>query len=830
MNEFMQIDKLNNSNYASWLDDIKVVLMEKNLWRITEESEVSPDEALFPKEYNEFQVRKNKAYATIYLSIEKEYRILISEVDDSPQAWKILQKHFRPDSRARVISLTDEFFSCKISEDEDIGLFAARLKKIIIDLKDAGKPIADWYQAFQLIRYLPADYQGMIQIIYRWSDEKFKFINVLNELIAEEARLKQSKSDLEVVALHSANRNSTKKKLESKVKRFSNSEQISLSKAHCNYKNKKPNRARNLNVESSFITEACFNETNGNRNSWVFDTAASSHFCGNKNLFHEFQPLTNNTNMSVAIDGVNCKIEGIGTVKLLFKKGEEIVNLKNVMYSPKLRRNLMAGPLFDKGGASFIGGKGKIDVFSNDGRKLFSARKENGLYYVYPSYPQKRRSNPIALNASNKNNLEDWHRKFCHINPRYIINTSKNESVKGLPIFKNEQLNCEVCKLAKSKRKSFKPIGKIKSTKPLQLLHMDVCGPLPSQSLRGHRYFLSITDDYSRKVIVYPMKNKSEVFDCFTKFQKRAERYLNSKIINIRTDRGMEFCHNEFQNFLDNQGIRAERTNEYTPEQNGVSERFNYTALDAVKCLLKDNNLRNGFWAEALLCFTYTWNRICHQSHNKTPFELYCGRKPSIRHLKPFGATAYIGTPRQLRTKLQMRAKKGVMVGYAMQTKGYRIWLPAERKIIETINVTFDNGFNSGKALDPNDSKFHISTESNSDLESEIPITGEILEDVKVKSEFSGDPNTEEFEPDSKSNLLKRVTWSRQAVPRKDGSRTDIYYRIEGTNTRFRSHNDVKTYCELNGIEYNEGMFNFSGKDPYSGDVKYNEENSNTNI
>ncbi|GBO43121.1 hypothetical protein AVEN_10871-1, partial [Araneus ventricosus] len=124
------------------------------------------DEKLFLKEYIEFQVRKNKAYATIYLSIEKEYRILISEVDDSTQTWKILQKHFRPDSCARVIYLTDEFFSCKILEGEDIGLYAARLKKIIIDL-DAGKPIADWYQAFQLIRYLPTDYQGMVQIIYR---------------------------------------------------------------------------------------------------------------------------------------------------------------------------------------------------------------------------------------------------------------------------------------------------------------------------------------------------------------------------------------------------------------------------------------------------------------------------------------------------------------------------------------------------------------------------------------------------------------------------------------------------------------------------------------
>ncbi|CAL1279171.1 unnamed protein product [Larinioides sclopetarius] len=160
MSDYIQIYKLNNTNFASWLDDIKVVLMEKNLWRITDGSEVSPEEKLFPKEYADFQVRKNKAYATIYLNIEKEYRILISEVDDGAQAWEILQKHFRPDSRARVVALTDEFFSCKISEDEVIGLYTARLKKIITDLKDAGKPIADWYQAFQLIRYLPLDYQG----------------------------------------------------------------------------------------------------------------------------------------------------------------------------------------------------------------------------------------------------------------------------------------------------------------------------------------------------------------------------------------------------------------------------------------------------------------------------------------------------------------------------------------------------------------------------------------------------------------------------------------------------------------------------------------------
>ncbi|GBN40919.1 hypothetical protein AVEN_66243-1 [Araneus ventricosus] len=210
----------------------------------------------------------------------------------------------------------------------------------------------------------------------------------------------------------------------------------------------------------------------------------------------------------------------------------------------------------------------------------------------------------------------------------------------------------------------------------------------------------------------------------------------------------MKFYHNEFQKFLDNKGIRAEQTNEYTPKQNGVSEHFNYTALDAVKCMLKDSNLETVFGLKPYYV-SYTWNRICHQGHNKTPFKLYCDRKPSIKHLKPFSATVYIGTPRQLRTRLHTRVKEGVMVGNAMQTKSYRIWLPVERKIIETINVIFDNGFSSGNVLDNNNSKFYISTESNSDAESEIPITGEILKDLNIKPKLSGDLNTEAFEPDS---------------------------------------------------------------------------------
>ncbi|GFX76719.1 copia protein [Trichonephila clavipes] len=139
-------------------------------------------------------------------------------------------------------------------------------------------------------------------------------------------------------------------------------------------------------------------------------------------------------------------------------------------------------------------------------------------------------------------------------------------------------------------------------------------------------------------------------------------------------------------NFLTELGIKHEVTNSYTPEMNGVAERFILTALDGIKTLLKSSEVPHKFWGEALLCFTYAWNRICHKDSNKTPFEKYSGRKPSVLHLKPFGCLAYAGVPKQIRKKFDMRAKMGIMMGYAQRTKGYRIWLIDENKLVETIN------------------------------------------------------------------------------------------------------------------------------------------------
>ncbi|GFU45191.1 retrovirus-related Pol polyprotein from transposon TNT 1-94 [Trichonephila clavipes] len=296
---------------------------------------------------------------------------------------------------------------------------------------------------------------------------------------------------------------------------------------------------------------------------------------------------------------------------------------------------------------------------------------------------------------------------------------------------------------------------------------MDLCGPMPTESQGGNKYFLSIIDDYSRKVTVFPIRNKSDVFHTFIRFQKQAERFRSKKVIAVRTDGGLEFCNKDMDNFLTELGIKHEVTNSYTPEMNGVAERFNLTALDGIKTLLKSSEVPHKFWGEALLCFTYAWNRICHKDSNKTPFEKYSGRKPLVLHLIPFGCLAYAGVPKQIRKKFDMRAKMGIMMGYAQRTKGYRIWLIDENKLVETINDDFDRVKDS------------LTSRLVSKTSTEMPSTSE-------KPGVSSDNH----------NLIPctEVKWIRNIGRKVTGS--NVYYSIEGEATRLKSFNEIERYCK----------------------------------
>ena len=128
-------------------------------------------------------------------------------------------------------------------------------------------------------------------------------------------------------------------------------------------------------------------------------------------------------------------------------------------------------------------------------------------------------------------------------------------------------------------RTPHRPLKEIKSTRVLQLVHSDVCGPMQTHSLGGSRYYITFIDDFSRYCRTYFMRHKSEALDKFMEFKAAAEKESGKCIKALRADRGGEYMSDDFTSYLREHGIRAEFTVAYSPQQNGVAERINRTLM-----------------------------------------------------------------------------------------------------------------------------------------------------------------------------------------------------------------------------------------------------------
>ncbi|GFY30254.1 retrovirus-related Pol polyprotein from transposon TNT 1-94 [Trichonephila clavipes] len=516
---------------------------------------------------------------------------------------------------------------------------------------------------------------------------------------------------------------------------------------------------------SFFLAEANLS-CNVSKDAWIVDTAASNHFTNNRDLFINFVNVVNE-NMMLAINGVEFPIEGKGDVKIWFNDHECL--LKNVFFSSKLRKNLMSGPMLDLYGLKFI-----------DVEPKYASSIEKSV---------KIKGKP--------NDLRIWHERFGHANVDYILKTSRLNAVRGLPKIKRPfNFECEPCRLNKYKRVSFQSIECTRSKAPLNLLHCDVWGPANVIGKRGEKYYLSVLDDYSRRMFIFPMCHKSDTYDILAKFIIRAERQLDLKVKAVRTDFGGEFIASILSDFFVERGIKHEKTNIYTPQQNGASERLNRTVIDGARTVLSESGLDKSFWPEAVLYFVHT---------SKTSF----------------GSTLYVGTPRPLRGKLDPKAKKGILVGFALGTRGYRVWIPEDSKVIETSNVRFQKPqqSNGGAVLASPNLKFSdykVFENGDDDTDEDegvhnIPIS--LPQDSDSKTEGENLSRTEN------STVPVKTTWKRVVIPRADGSRNDIYFYEVGKSQRLRSCNEIKKYCKDRNLKFDENIFSFKGKDTFEGIV-----------
>ncbi|KAJ9561710.1 hypothetical protein OSB04_006870 [Centaurea solstitialis] len=277
----------------------------------------------------------------------------------------------------------------------------------------------------------------------------------------------------------------------------------------------------------------------------------------------------------------------------------------------------------------------------------------NGLYTVNL---QDNNSEIYHISKRSKD-IEDqtylWHCRLGHVNKKRVELLLKGGFLGNFDYKPFD--NCESCLSGKMTKQPFNNENE-RATDLLEIIHTDVCGPFSHVARGGYRYFITFTDDFSR-----------------IKF--------------LRSDRGGEYLSDEFDNHLMECGIVSQLTPPYTPQMNGVSERRNRTLLDMVRTMMCHSTLPISFWGHALETAAHILNRAPTKSVEKTPYELWKGKKPNISFLKIWGCEVYVKRPTS--EKLKPKSDKCFFVGYPKTTVGYYFYNPEENKVFVARNGKF---------------------------------------------------------------------------------------------------------------------------------------------
>nr|GEX83925.1 putative ribonuclease H-like domain-containing protein [Tanacetum cinerariifolium] len=237
-----------------------------------------------------------------------------------------------------------------------------------------------------------------------------------------------------------------------------------------------------------------------------------------------------------------------------------------------------------------------------------------------------------------------------------------NDLVSGLPKFKYaKEHRCPSCEQEKSKRASHPPKPVPNSKQRLHLLHMYLCGPMRVASINGKWYVLVIVDDYSRYTWVHFLKTKGETPEVIKNFLKKIYVRLQAPVIIVRTDNETEFKNKVLEEYFDSVGITHETSAAKAPQQNGVVKRRNRTLVEATRTMLLFSHAPLFLWAEAIAtaCILKT-------------------------------VPLFTDNDREDIGKLGAKGDIGFFIGYSANSVAYRVYNRRTKKIIETMNVMFD--------------------------------------------------------------------------------------------------------------------------------------------
>lgn len=460
--------------------------------------------------------------------------------------------------------------------------------------------------------------------------------------------------------------------------------------------------------------EAIIAEVNLNSaklNEWIVDSGATEHMTFNKDSFTQYETLSQPKTVKFGDNNWGEGI-GIGVIKVETEEAVEF-SLTNVLYVPQLRRKLLSISAATKLGAKGIITNNSILLKSKKGNILFEAKEKNGLYRLNLKETIVSSPNEEAdLISESSDNLTSLHERFGHANKATLEKMLKVKSVLGLDNFTKRssptqslrsEIDCEACLRGKQTKRNYPTSSRIRATKVGERLHTDMVGPICS-SVSGKLYFCLFKDEYSNFRTIYFIKGKDEFLDSLQKCVSKIKSDTGVSVRKLFSDHATELTSNKAKSYLVANNIVHEMSAPFCPKQNGFIERDVRTILEYTRTMLLSRKLPQELWGEAANAAVYLLNRLVNSNTgNKTPYELYYGKKPDCKNLRVFGSLVSLKRQQKLRSgyqkKMETRSDPMVLVGYE-DPGNYRVYDPINKKVIITPEIKIDE--NKGYNFDNN--------------------------------------------------------------------------------------------------------------------------------
>ncbi|KAL5745040.1 hypothetical protein ACOSP7_026186 [Xanthoceras sorbifolium] len=844
----IKIEKFDGADFGFWKMQIEDYLYQKKLYQPLLGKK--PDDM---KE-EDWNLLDRQALGVIRLTLSRNVAFNIVKEKTTAGLITALSNMYEKPSASNKVHLMRRLFNLRMAEGASVAQHLNEHNTITTQLSSVEIEFDEEVRALILLSSLPDSWNATVTAVSSSSgNNKLKFDDVRDLVLSEEIRRRESGEASSSSALHTESRGRTSERSSyrsrSKSRRGkSRSGKKDFSCYNCGKKGhfKRDCRAPKKDTgtqESANVTEeagdAMILSVNSPIESWILDSGASFHATPCREIMENY--VSGNFGKVHLADDETLKIVGKGDIRLKLPNGSTW-KLQGVRHIPGLKRNLISIGQLDGEGycTTFSGCEWKI----TKGALVVARGKKCGTLYVTSNL-----ENIVAVaDSDGKSNL--WHQRLGHMSEKGM----KTLLSKGkLPDLKAVDVGlCEDCIFGKQKKVSFAKIGKIPKAEKLELVHTDVWGPSPVSSLSGSLYYVTFIDDSTRKVWVYFLKKKSEVFDTFRKWKAMVENETGLKIKRLRSDNGGEYRDSRFREFCANSGIKMEKTVPMTPQQNGVAERMNRTLNERARSMRLHAGLPKMLWAEAVSTAAYLINRgPSVPLDGGIPEEVWSGKEVNISHLRVFGCISYVHIDSAERSKLDAKSNKCVFVGYGGDEFGYRFWDYENRKIVRSRDVIFNENlmYKDRSIAELSSSTTEAETKEFAEFEeisgSDVQISPETVQEEPSAPELrrssrvpkpiqryspslhyllltdSGEPECydeamqvedsvkwESAMRDEMDSLMSNQTWElAELPPGKKALHNKWVFRIKeehNGNKRYKARMVVKGFQQKEGIDYNE--------------------------